>query len=76
MSKKTTYTCDGHLPNGDNCQRATHNVKHWLTIIGEDISIKNGLPNNRLIEMNNHEDLHFCSKECFMNLFFTNDDGS
>ena len=70
MSINTTYTCDGNLHNGDDCKEETHNVDGWLSIISDELSIKNGLPNNRLIEMNNRQSLHFCSKDCFINLFF------
>lgn len=66
MSKLITYKCDG-----DNCNRQTSNTRNWLSIDGENIFIRNELPNRRLIESNIMDDgLHFCSKECLVNWLF------
>lgn len=66
------YKCDGINSNGNECQKATSTTEFWLTIGSDDNSlfIKNNLPEVRLLEMNKHTDIHFCSKECFINRFF------
>ena len=69
--KKIIFSCDG-----DGCKRTTtRDADDWLSIGTADdtesgLFAKNGLPEHRLISMDNHDDLHFCSKECFYNYFF------
>jgi len=63
------YKCDCN--NCDNT--TTDKVEDWLTIgstQGDSLFIENGLKNNRLIMMNNHGNLHFCSKECLVDTLF------
>ena len=68
------YKCDGRNSNGDDCQNTTPKTNTWLTIgsNNDTLFVKNNLSNNRLVEMNNYQDIHFCSKDCFVNRFFTN----
>ena len=68
------YKCDGRNLKGEDCQNTSSDAKYWLTIgsTNNSLLVKNNLSNNRLAEMNNHNDIHFCSKECFTNRFFTN----
>jgi hypothetical protein len=71
--KRVTYMCDGR-----DCHRLTECVepKQWLTIDGGEIglSIYNGIDmDQRLIELNNHNPLHFCSKICFIGFFFNDE---
>jgi len=61
------YKCDGV-----NCKSESDNINTWLTIGSSDSSLRanNGLANQRLVNMNNHRDIHFCSKKCFVGYFF------
>lgn len=62
-----TYIC-----NGPDCNQKTTDPEPWLTI-GSDkdsLYIANGLVDRKLITMDNHEDIHFCSKQCLIACFF------
>lgn len=68
------YVCDGRNNEGDDCKNSATEITEWLTIASDNrsLSITNNLKENRLISMYKHSDLHFCSKACFINLFFMN----
>ena len=64
--KTITYTCD-------KCLKTFANDKKLITIGSEDeegLRYKNNLEERAVIEMNRHSDIHFCSKDCFVNYFF------
>jgi len=64
------FKCDG---NGCKSENNDNDVTGWLTIGTLDegsLCMKNQLPNNAFSIMSNYYDLHFCSKECFINKFF------
>ena len=63
------FQCDGNQCDEKNY---TPNCDGWLIIGSENqssLTIVNNLPDRWLISMHRHADLHFCSKQCFVNRF-------
>lgn len=66
--KRIIYTCD-------TCEKTFSNDDHLITLGSEDgqsLKYKNntGYQKTKLIEMNKMENMHFCSKQCFIDRFF------
>lgn len=64
--RTVTYTCD-------RCLKTFSNDAELITIgseNGQELRYVNNLQERAVIEMNRHSDIHFCSKECFVNYFF------
>ena len=67
------YKCDGKLNDGSSCNETSDNTESWLTIGSHDnksLFAENNLENRCLVQMGRHSDIHFCSKQCFINRFF------
>lgn len=64
------YQCDGaNCPNVNNDPKATG----WLTVgstNGQSLSIINELPTCLETKFFNYDDMHFCSKKCFLDKVF------
>lgn len=68
--KEIIFTCDGC------CQKFINSNETLMTIGSEDgksLLIRNNLKHRRMMEMNRHGDIHFCSQTCFVNYFFHDD---
>lgn len=63
------YKCDNN-----RCNNETESLSQWMSIGTSDgtnnLYIKNYIPGHRMQEMGKHRDIHFCSKECFIDLFW------
>lgn len=63
----TTYNCD-------LCNRERGNVlpEGWMEISGGEIGLQliNELDGAKVLKLENHNSIHFCSKHCFTNYFF------
>lgn len=64
--KLITYKCD-------KCGKSRDTEPEWLEIGSHaeyQLYIKNPLPGHKIISMDNHSAIHFCSKDCFIDYFF------
>jgi hypothetical protein len=68
--KITTYHCDG--PNCSSRVDDDLTGQKWLSIEpeGGKLRIKNNCENRKLIAIDRHSGIHFCSEMCFINKFF------
>ena len=67
------YKCDGKLNDGSSCNEISDNTESWLTIGSHDnksLCVENNLENRGVVQMGRHSDIHFCSKQCFINFIF------
>jgi hypothetical protein len=64
--KTETFKCN-------TCEKEYSTDKEMLRIGDyqeDNLFIRNPFPNSRLLAMDNHDAIHFCSKACFMEFFF------
>lgn len=57
----------------DNCKKTSENENEFICIgsdTGKVLRMKNKLSNAKLLEMNSHRDIHFCSKKCLCDYLF------
>ena len=63
------YKCDN-----DRCDNETESLSEWMSIGTSDgkndLYIQNNIKGHRMLAMGKHNDIHFCSKECFIDLFW------
>ena len=64
MTTNITYTCN-------KCGTKSGTMDSWLEIKTQDgtLDVRNGLADRKLMSMDNHDDIHFCCSECFVNFF-------
>lgn len=73
--KLVTFTCDG-----PECQQtiSEHGIRHWLSIFTKSeepsLEVRNGVEDHRLETLRRYRDIHFCSRKCFINYFFKEED--
>jgi hypothetical protein len=65
--KSVIYSCETCASERDNVL-----PDGWMEIDGGEIGLKitNDCDGAKLIEMDNHNSIHFCSRACFVNYFF------
>lgn len=63
------YKCDN-----DRCNKETESLSELMSIGTSDetnnLYIINNIRGHRMKNMGKHRDIHFCSKECFIDLFW------
>ena len=67
------FKCDGLNNDGWHCRSESDNLESWLTIGSHgntSLFVENNLEKRGLVQMGRHSDIHFCSKQCFINRFF------